>query len=105
MPFLGWLKGVGGRLWKLTQVDGVEVTGRRATGNSRNNENNQIRRSVLLRPGYLTSCESLRDHFLYTVQVILLSLRVTLNALCKVPRKLWVLYKPKLTCSSSLLLY
>lgn len=39
-----WLKGVGGRVWKLTQVDGVVTIGKRATGSPHSNEKHQVRR-------------------------------------------------------------
>lgn len=51
IPFLGWLKGVGGRVWKLTQVCGVEMIGRRATGDPQ--QKNQVKRPDLFIPGYL----------------------------------------------------
>ena len=42
MPSLGWLKGLGLRLWKLTQVDGVTIIGRKASRNPPNNGNDQL---------------------------------------------------------------
>lgn len=80
--------------------------GRKKTENHHNNENNQFEGPVLLRPGYLTSFESLWCHFLHLYSGSDTPLRGLSKMLyVKYYGSCGCLIKPKLACLSSLLLY